>query len=912
MYKTCIDRFFIFLIISFLGCFAAPAQSLKLPIQNYSSVEYKAASQNWGITLDQDGVLFSANNRGLLVFDGLQWKLYTLNSESIIRSLFAHKGRIYTGSYKEFGFWKRNRFGEFEYHSLQSLFKNIELADEEFWEITSFKNDIYFRSFGGLYKYNGKQIQKVTTGVITAITVFNDEFYFTKAGEGLFKLANDTIKLVSQNKDFQENTITSLITYQESLLIATQKKVYQFKSGNLEVFLPKLNKFFSTSELNKLLNIADSKLIFGTVKNGILIYDVNTGNENYISRKSGLQNNTILSMAYGSGNLWLGLDNGIDQLDVDSSISFYNDVSGELGAVYDIEKLNNNYYIASNTGVYKLQGEHLSLIDGLKGHSWNLEKFGNVVYSNSNNGTYKISDSNVTAIDDTTGSFTIVNRFNGSKLIGTYTGIGRLHDTFFERIGGVSFPVKQIVLEDTNTVWLAHAYEGIYKAELQSNDNQVKALIKLPNLDTKRHYNPKIYKINNQVSVYSRGYWYKYNPFEDKLEAFKELKNFDFHRLLYQQDNTYWFVNTKTNDLVYTDLKEDTLTVPSRFLKNRLVRGNEQVYKESDSTFLITLKDGFARINMRQFKENKKHLFTTKPFVHSFKTSNREYPLEETFSIPFSEAEKVKISVGLPASDSKSILYKLVNNKDTVSGFSETGSLEFQNLTYGDYQLLIKADNSNTEKNEMEKFQFAVLPPWYLSDWMKFGYILILLAGIGVIYWYNRLRLVQHQQQIEAKFEKEHKERINRLEKERLLDEIKMKRKELANSTMVAAKKNEVLMEIQGELNKEKGKFNEYRLKNITRKINAAVKNKDEWQVFETNFNELHEDFFKNILAAYPKLTSKDLKLCAYLKMNLSSKEIAPLMGISIRGVEVHRYRLRKKIDLDKNVNLTNFLIKNF
>ena len=101
-------------------------------------------------------------------------------------------------------------------------------------------------------------------------------------------------------------------------------------------------------------------------------------------------------------------------------------------------------------------------------------------------------------------------------------------------------------------------------------------------------------------------------------------------------------------------------------------------------------------------------------------------------------------------------------------------------------------------------------------------------------------------------------------------------------------------------------------MKHIMNKINAAVKSKDEWKVFETNFNEVHEDFFKDILSEYPKLSGKDLKLCSYLKMNLSSKEIAPLMGISVRGVEVHRYRLRKKMALESDVNLTKFLIKNF
>ena len=129
----------------------------------------------------------------------------------------------------------------------------------------------------------------------------------------------------------------------------------------------------------------------------------------------------------------------------------------------------------------------------------------------------------------------------------------------------------------------------------------------------------------------------------------------------------------------------------------------------------------------------------------------------------------------------------------------------------------------------------------------------------------------------------------------------------------MAAKKNEVLMEIQGELTKGRGNLDgDYRMKQIMKRINRAINNRDDWKVFETNFNEVHEDFFKDLLEKYPELTNKDLKLCSYLKMNLSSKEIAPLLGISVRGVEVQRYRLRKKMGLDAKENLNNFLISRF
>ncbi|MBT8295123.1 MAG: histidine kinase, partial [Gramella sp.] len=254
-----------------------------------------------------------------------------------------------------------------------------------------------------------------------------------------------------------------------------------------------------------------------------------------------------------------------------------------------------------------------------------------------------------------------------------------------------------------------------------------------------------------------------------------------------------------------------------------------------------------------------------------------------------------------------------LEGEEILKGTVNSGIINLRNLKYGDYRLSLNAIATGINEFPTQIMEFSINPPWYLSIYMKLVYILFALTLVFLVYWLNQQKLKKHQLQLEAKFEKEHMERLNRLENERLQNEIDLKRKELANTTMIAAKKNEVLMEIQGELNRDKSKFsNQFRLKHIMNKINNAVKNKDEWKVFETNFNEVHEDFFKEILVKFPSLTGKDLKLCSYLKMNLSSKEIAPLMGISVRGVEVHRYRLRKKMGLESDVNLTKFLIKNF
>jgi DNA-binding CsgD family transcriptional regulator len=157
---------------------------------------------------------------------------------------------------------------------------------------------------------------------------------------------------------------------------------------------------------------------------------------------------------------------------------------------------------------------------------------------------------------------------------------------------------------------------------------------------------------------------------------------------------------------------------------------------------------------------------------------------------------------------------------------------------------------------------------------------------------------------------KEHQKRLARLEKEKLAKEVKRKQNELTGSTMQIARKNELILELKGLLQMNREKFtNQQRYRAFMRKLNNTINDSQDWKRFEVNFNELHEDFFEILLLKYPRLTPKDLKLCAYLKMNLTTKEIAPLMGISVRGVEIHRYRLRKKLKIDSSQNISNFLI---
>jgi len=246
-----------------------------------------------------------------------------------------------------------------------------------------------------------------------------------------------------------------------------------------------------------------------------------------------------------------------------------------------------------------------------------------------------------------------------------------------------------------------------------------------------------------------------------------------------------------------------------------------------------------------------------------------------------------------------------------LSSYVDNGSINFQNLPFGNYELNVSTIRVDNEHSDAEKILFEIAPPWYLSNLSLAIYLLLLLGLVFFIRWYNRQKLEKKHNKLKERLIREQEESLAQIEKEKLEKEIKQKQKELARTTMNMAEKNKVILELKEMLIVNKNHFSsQKRYGSFIKKLDNSINDDGDWKHFEVNFKELHEDFFENLLKQYPNLTPKDLKLCAYLKMNLSSKEIAPLMAITNRGVEIHRYRLRKKLKIDSTQNLSNFLIK--
>ena len=168
---------------------------------------------------------------------------------------------------------------------------------------------------------------------------------------------------------------------------------------------------------------------------------------------------------------------------------------------------------------------------------------------------------------------------------------------------------------------------------------------------------------------------------------------------------------------------------------------------------------------------------------------------------------------------------------------------------------------------------------------------------------YLRERL-RRQRLLEAR-----EQEVTKLQNQVLIAQLDYKSKSLAEATMMNITRNEFLTNLITELETllNSQRVSKAKSNLILQHIRENISQEDQWQVFQENFDLIHKDFFKKLKELYPQLTPTDLRMAVLIRLNYTSKEIAEMQNISLRGVETARYRLRKKLQLAEEDNLYDF-----
>jgi ligand-binding sensor domain-containing protein/DNA-binding CsgD family transcriptional regulator len=931
-------------------------------IINYPKHTYKAGTQNWDICQDENGLLYFANNEGLLSFDGTYWRIYPLPNKTIVRSVaIGADNNIYTGGQDEIGYFSPDAKGSLTYHSLKNLIPEKYRSFADIWDIVCRNKQVFFRSNEKIFQLSDSTIAVHPAANWLFMGATKDLFIAQDYYRGILQFDNDMwIPVAGKDALPPGFLITAVLPAGEDSTFITSLKhgIYLYTKNRLTPFSSPALKAIATYNIYSAAAIDENHFALATTIKGCIIIDKKGNPVQQFSRLEGLQNNNVLSIFPDKNkNLWLGLDHGIDFIAYNSPIKhILPDMPGE-GAGYSSIIYNDHLYIATTNGLYEAplyENKDLSfvkgsfkLVENTSGQVWNLSEVNGKLLIGHHEGFREVKGDKAVTLDNTTGFWTFLPLTSvlpsPVMVAGTYYGIrfyNYRNGQFSKTHVDANFESARFVTVSNNNVWVSHPYKGIYRVRLQDNGEPiVKAYTGKQGVGLSSNGN-YIFKIKNRVVVATENGIFEYNEQSDQFEPsayFRSLFGKTIVRYLKEdQAGNIWFVFGKNLGVVDFSAGKPNIIYISE-LNRKLASGFEQVYPADENNIFVGSEKGYFHINYAKYKRYHPNLrvqlrkaiatgATDSLLFDGYFNKVNETQLQTGTLVVAYQWNSFHFEFSSPLYEQQSnIEYScfLKGYDNKWSEWSNKTEREYVYLPAGSYELDIRARNNMGSESQVYKYSFVILPPWYQTWWAYTLYACILLYGLYMVYYWQkqkfrrqRERYEQRQKQLrdlhQLELEKNEKE-IVKLRNEKLEAEINHKNKEMASAAMHLVKKGELITRIKDELQRLTKNTGEEisldALKKIIRTLGEDDKVDEDWDHFTVHFDKAHNDFFVALKEKHSNLTPNELKLCAYLRMNLSTKEMAQLMNISVRGVEISRYRLRKKLQIPTEMNLFTYLL---
>jgi ligand-binding sensor domain-containing protein/DNA-binding CsgD family transcriptional regulator len=909
------------------------------PVVKYTPAMYNAGNQNWMISQGHDNYVFFANNEGLLEFNGASWELYPSFNETIIRSVKVIEGNVYTGSYMEFGFWKRETNGKLRYTSLSQKIKSKILDDEQFWNILNYEHWVIFQSLNRIYIYDlHTQKFKIITPKSGISKSFRTKYaiYFQTVSGELYEIEAGNSKLVSNNSLLKSNRLINVFATTQGLVLQTQTNgFYTLVGSNLSKFTTDADSELANSSVYSSQLLSDGSYAIGTVSNGIFIVSSQGKMKYHISQSQGLSNNTALSLFEDAEkNLWVGLDNGINCINMQSPIQSYVDNTGVLGTVYSSLLFKGKLYVGTNQGLFYKEynsNNSFTFVKGTKGQVWSLFEYDQTVFCGHDRGTFIIKEGQAESIFTSSGTwkFATVPGKKSFLLQGNYSGITVLQKVnnqwvYRNKITGFDYSSKYFEITTNSDIYVSHEYKGVFRLECDPELAKVRVVKTYAN--PSKGKNASLIKFNNAIYyAYKKGV-YKLNlqskqfVKEELLSSVFKNDEYTSGKMIVDQSNKIWlfsknYISYFSSSKLSNQLNKNSIPIPVSLTNSML--GYENISQISNSEYFFGTTDGYYIMNLNDLSFTNYSVFLTNINTTKLEGEVKNRSISEEGLFNYKE-NNITISYTVPEYNkylNAEFQYVLEGFQNKWSDWNAKTTVNFKNLPAGDYTFKVRARFANTVLENTVIYSFSILKPWYGTNTALVCYsILFFLFARKANKRYNNYYQKQNEKLIEENNllleikELENEQQLMRMRNEQLAQDVDSKNRELAESTMSLNSKNELLEYIKADL--KKTNIDENRsIKSVISTINKNITGKDSWSVFKEAFENTDKEFFKKIKVLHPSLTSNDLRLCAYLRLNLSSKEIAPLLNISVRSVEIKRYRLRKKMDLSHEQGLTEYIL---
>lgn len=927
----------------------------KYPIQNFTPKQYKAGIQNIDFAQNGDMTIFVANNLGVLSFNGMDWETHASKSGKKKRSLAFDKSihRLYVGSQGEFGFFHE----DWTYESLVEKIPTDQRDFDEVWDVFLHNSKVFFCTFQSIYVYDGQAISVIQHEDGFDRTFLVEDRLFTQSSVGqLFEIKDENLLQALPQKQNKE-IIAGIVQEQEGYLIF-------YNSGNIELTsrfgladqYEDLSRALQGKYVNHVLQLSDTRLVISTQTAGLFLFDFQTGAIKNITTVDGLLSNACLRAFQDfRGKLWVGMQNGIALIDINSPVRFINQEIDIQGSGYEVYEEDNGTYFTTSNGIYYLskKGEKSVFLKGTEGPAYGLQKIAGKLYAGHHTGLFELDEGKAIRRATTDGLWQVKQlRSNPEYAIGgTYSGLYLFkinRRRALEPVGNIEgFNESSRFFEEDpkGRIWVGQFYKGLYQLKLTGDLTETTVKKVSDDFDLPLDEQIIICNIDNELYLATMEGMYKIDLNTDqivKADLFAKDVGEQPVYLIRQDKKKNIHIVTENMVGYFKQISADNYVfVPSSLYQLRYSFNNDllNVSVHTENGVLFNANEGFIHYN----PELENRIAFDQPLmisgVYSVTLDSILYAREpfglkpqniEPIVVPH-RAKVLKFTVEsfqFNEINNQQFRYFLKGMDEVYEPWGNTAFKEYSNLQEGEYEFHFQTRDHLGQIITSQPFYFEVKPPFYRSNLAKIVYVFM---GVLALFWVSRVqkrRYKQKAKEIEKdkqqalaaeqqklnEIEKQKNRELLQLRQEKMESELSHLNNLLAASTMNLVVKNEFMENIKLELKHIRQKWENRELKKdvekVVREIDSALRLQEDWEQFEYHFDKVHGDFLSRLRDQFADLSPNEQKLCAFLRLNLNTKEVANLMNISARGVEVARYRLRKKLGLQKGENLSKFVLE--
>ncbi len=335
------------------------AQELGTPfIRTFAPKEYGADSQNWAVVQDHRGIIYAANNQGVLSYDGVHWRLIRTPGRNTVRSLAVDDdGRVFVGSVGEVGYLAPDSSGRMAFVSLADKLPVEARAFSDVWATRSTSQGILFQSREELLLFHegAFQVLKSSTTFHVAFSV-GDRIFVRQREVGLEELSGGKLHLVPGGERFAHESVFAMIPMQGAILVATRNMgLFHVTAEGIEPFPTEADALLKKDALYGGTALPDGTVALATIQGGVVILDAQGRVRAILDQASGLPGDNVKAVfADGHGSLWLAMDNGLARVEWPSPFTVLDERNGLKGTAWSLIRHEGKLFVATGQGVYAL------------------------------------------------------------------------------------------------------------------------------------------------------------------------------------------------------------------------------------------------------------------------------------------------------------------------------------------------------------------------------------------------------------------------------------------------------------------------------------------------------------------------------------------------------------------------------